>query len=80
MRIDGYTDAVGSDASNLTLSRNRAQAVATALTTMDIAAGRFHSEGHGKADPVASNDTADGRQLNRRVEVTLVGQKATAFD
>lgn len=80
VRIDGYTDAVGSDASNLTLSRNRAQAVATALTTMDIAAGRFHSEGHGKADPVASNDTADGRQLNRRVEVTLVGQKATAFD
>jgi len=80
VRIDGYTDAVGSDAFNLILSRNRALAVAKALTAMEISANRFQSEGHGKADPVASNETAGGRQLNRRVEVTLVGQKATAFD
>ena len=80
VRIDGYTDAVGSDVSNLALSRNRALAVAKALSAMDIDAGRFQSDGHGKADPVATNDTADGRQLNRRVEVTLVGQKATAFN
>lgn len=80
VRVDGYTDAVGSDASNLTLSRNRARAVAAALSAMNVEPSRLLAAGYGKADPVASNNTTEGRQLNRRVEVTLVGQKAAAFN
>jgi outer membrane protein OmpA-like peptidoglycan-associated protein len=80
LRIDGYTDSVGSDASNLTLSRNRARSVADALAGMGANGDRFVLEGHGEASPVASNANADGRQLNRRVEVTLVGQRASSFD
>jgi outer membrane protein OmpA-like peptidoglycan-associated protein len=80
VRIDGFTDSVGSDASNLTLSRNRARAVATALTTMAVDPGRMEMFGHGEATPVASNGTPAGRQLNRRVEVSLIGQRATSFN
>ncbi|HEX7944458.1 MAG TPA: OmpA family protein [Phenylobacterium sp.] len=80
VRIDGFTDSVGSDAANLTLSRNRARAVATTLTTMAVARGRMQMFGHGEATPVASNGTPAGRQLNRRVEVSLVGQRATSFN
>ena len=80
VRIDGFTDSVGTDAANLTLSRNRARAVATALTTMGVAAGRMQMFGHGEATPVASNGTPAGRQLNRRVEVSLIGQRATSFN
>jgi outer membrane protein OmpA-like peptidoglycan-associated protein len=79
LRIDGYTDAVGSDASNLTLSRNRARSVADALEVMGVDTGRFVLDGHGKAMPVATNATAEGRQLNRRVEVTLIGERASTF-
>ncbi len=80
LRIDGFTDAVGSTASNLNLSRNRAQAVADALAGMGVDPARFQIEGHGKATPVATNDTAAGRQLNRRVEVALLGQRADSFN
>ncbi|CAN5134128.1 hypothetical protein BH11PSE2_BH11PSE2_16930 [soil metagenome] len=80
VRIDGFTDSVGSDASNMTLSRNRARAVASALTTMGIEAGRMQMFGHGEATPVATNGTPAGRQLNRRVEVSLIGQKASSFN
>jgi outer membrane protein OmpA-like peptidoglycan-associated protein len=80
LRIDGYTDTVGKAASNLTLSRSRAAAVADALAAMGADPARFQLEGHGQADPVASNDTAAGRQQNRRVEVTLIGQKASSFN
>ncbi len=80
LRIDGYTDSVGSVAYNLTLSRNRARAVADALEVMGVSADRFELEGHGKADPVATNATAEGRQLNRRVDVTLIGQRANTFN
>lgn len=80
LRIDGFTDSVGTDAANLTLSRNRARAVANALTTMGVAPRRMQMYGHGEATPVASNGTAAGRQLNRRVEVSLVGQRASSFN
>lgn len=80
VRIDGFTDSVGSDASNLVLSRNRARAVGTALTAMGIDGRRLQMFGHGETSPVASNGTPAGRQLNRRVEVSLVGQRATSFN
>ena len=79
LRIDGYTDSVGSAASNLTLSQNRARSVADALSAAGLNPGRFQLAGHGEAMPVASNSTAAGRQLNRRVEVTLVGRRASEF-
>ena len=80
VRIDGFTDAVGSAASNLALSRARADSVAHALSEQGVNPQRLSLNGHGEADPVASNADAAGRQLNRRVEVTLVGQRAESFN
>ncbi len=79
VRIDGFTDSVGTAASNLTLSRDRARSVGHALAEMGVDAGRLQLAGHGESSPVASNGDAAGRQLNRRVEVTLVGQRAASF-
>ena len=70
VRIDGYTDSVGSPGSNVTLSQNRAQSVAATLAATGVDPARLEMLGHGEAAPVATNDTAEGRQLNRRVEVT----------
>lgn len=67
--IEGHTDSVGEDAYNLSLSQRRAQAVVAWLTQNGIAAARPNAVGKGETMPVASNDSADGRALNRRVEV-----------
>ncbi len=80
LRIDGYTDSVGSAASNVELSRNRARSVADILAAAGVESSRFQLDGHGETSPVASNATPEGRQLNRRVEVTLVGQQASTFE
>jgi outer membrane protein OmpA-like peptidoglycan-associated protein len=77
--IDGNTDSVGSAASNIQLSRDRAASVASALEVMGVDTGRFRLAGRGEASPVATNATAEGRQLNRRVEVTLIGRRAAEF-
>ena len=69
--IEGFTDNVGSDASNMTLSRNRANTVSNYLTTHGIPAARITANGKGEALPVAGNENPAGRQLNRRVEVTI---------
>lgn len=69
--IDGYTDSQGSDASNLVLSQRRAEAVSGYLGSRGIAASRITASGRGESLPVAGNDNAAGRQLNRRVEVTI---------
>lgn len=74
VQIDGFTDSVGSEAYNDDLSKRRADAVEAALTERGIDASRIGTEGYGKAYPVASNDNAGGRQLNRRVEV-VIGQE-----
>ena len=79
LRIDGYTDSVGTADANLELSRDRARSVADALATAGVDPSRFQLEGHGEDLPIASNETAEGRQLNRRVEVTLVGRQASEF-
>ncbi len=70
--IGGHTDAQGSEAGNLALSRNRAEAVLTALIVAKAPPGRLTAKGYGEALPVASNDTAAGRALNRRIEFTLI--------
>lgn len=67
--IEGHTDSVGSDESNRELSLRRAEAVQRALTDRRIAADRVQVNGLGEGYPVASNDSAEGRQRNRRVEV-----------
>jgi outer membrane protein OmpA-like peptidoglycan-associated protein len=69
LSIEGHTDAEGQDAYNLDLSKRRAAAVVKWLTTAGIDAKRLGSQGFGKTKPVASNDTAAGRALNRRVEL-----------
>lgn len=67
--IAGHTDAQGSDDHNRDLSNRRAQAVVAWLVGHGIAADRLQAEGHGESRPVASNDSAEGRALNRRVEL-----------
>ena len=67
--IEGHTDWVGSDAYNLRLSQRRAQAVVNWLIAHGIARERMRAFGRGEREPIASNETAAGRQLNRRTEV-----------
>jgi outer membrane protein OmpA-like peptidoglycan-associated protein len=68
--IHGHTDAIGSDASNLDLSRRRADAVKGALVERHgIAAERLATEGYGASQPRATNETLEGRSRNRRVEL-----------
>jgi len=72
--VEGHTDSVGSDDYNLTLSQKRAQAVRDYLVQQGIPDGAIASRGLGKSAPVATNDTAEGRQQNRRVELVLTGE------
>jgi outer membrane protein OmpA-like peptidoglycan-associated protein len=74
LEVEGHTDAVGSDDYNQQLSENRASAVRDYLVQQGIADSAIVSRGLGKAQPVATNDTADGRQQNRRVELVLSGE------
>jgi outer membrane protein OmpA-like peptidoglycan-associated protein len=69
--LAGHTDSTGSDEHNLELSRRRAQAVANFLSTQNVNSARFSTQGYGKSDPIASNDTPEGRSQNRRVEVAI---------
>jgi outer membrane protein OmpA-like peptidoglycan-associated protein len=71
VQIDGFTDSVGSDTYNESLSQRRATAVKDALVSRGIDATRIATEGYGKAYPVANNGDSGGRQLNRRVEVVI---------
>lgn len=68
----GHTDATGSDASNQTLSVNRAQAVANYLGSRGVVKARLGVRGYGESTPIASNDTEEGRSENRRVEIKIV--------
>ena len=67
--ITGYTDSIGSDAYNLKLGQRRAESVKQCLVDRGIPATRIITKSKGKADPVASNATEEGRQANRRVEI-----------
>ena len=73
IRITGHTDAVGSDEANQILSEGRANAVRADLIQRGVAAERIEAEGKGEKEPVADNDTEEGRQLNRRVEFIITG-------
>lgn len=69
--VEGFTDSTGSDSHNLALSGQRAYAVRTALMRQGIDSARVTARGYGKASPVSGNETAAGRQMNRRVEIVL---------
>lgn len=71
VQIEGFTDSTGDAAYNQVLSERRAGAVQVALQEMGIAPGRVAMRGYGESNPVAVNDTASNRQLNRRVEIVL---------
>jgi outer membrane protein OmpA-like peptidoglycan-associated protein len=71
--IEGHTDSVGSDEYNQDLSERRAQSVRDYFVRGGIPEGAVDARGFGKAEPVASNETSEGRQQNRRVELVLSG-------
>ena len=73
LQIEGYTDAIGSDEYNQTLSEKRAEAVRDYLVSSGVSMNNVAAQGMGKADPVADNSTAAGRKLNRRVEMIVSG-------
>ena len=70
--VEGHTDAMGSDAYNQALSERRAQAVKRYLVSAGVDASRLETMGYGESQPVASNDTEDGRAMNRRVELNVL--------
>ena len=71
--VAGHTDAVGSEAFNQDLSERRAESVRDYFVQQGIQSSAIEAHGFGKTDPIASNDTPEGRQQNRRVELVLSG-------
>jgi len=75
IQIAGYTDSTGSEAYNQQLSERRAQVVKNALAGQGVNPARMTVIGYGESKPVAGNDTEAGRQMNRRVEITIAPQR-----
>jgi outer membrane protein OmpA-like peptidoglycan-associated protein/tetratricopeptide (TPR) repeat protein len=74
VEVDGYTDNRGDDKSNIKLSEARSKAVLEYLIKKGILASRIANKGYGKDQPIASNDSEEGRQMNRRVELKIIGK------
>lgn len=74
--IVGHTDSVGTDAYNLDLSQRRALAASAYLQSLGVPAARLQTQGKGESEPITSNDTEDGRQRNRRVEIAIYASEA----
>ena len=74
-RVEGHTDSWGEPDANQRLSIARAQAVKAFVVGRGVAAGRIETVGRGEVDPIASNETPEGRQNNRRVEFANLGQR-----
>ncbi len=73
--VEGHTDSTGSDAYNLTLSKNRAQAVTNFLVNEGISSGRIDTKWYGESQPKYDNSTVEGRAKNRRVELAIVANE-----
>ena len=80
VRVEGHTDSKGSDAYNIKLSQRRSNSVRDYLISHGIEADRLVGVGYGETRPVATNDTAEGRAQNRRVEFTILDQEGIAPD
>ena len=74
--VQGHTDSIGSAAYNQRLSERRARAVANYLENLGVRSSRLETVGYGKSQPRATNSTAEGRQLNRRVEIKIRANQA----
>lgn len=72
IEISGHTDNTGTDAINEKLSQARADAVKNYLMAADVASNRIQSKGYGSLKPIATNETEEGRQTNRRVEFSIL--------
>lgn len=73
--VEGHTDDTGSESYNLTLSKNRAQAVTTYLVNNGLSRGRFDTKWYGESQPKYDNTTENGRAKNRRVELAIVANE-----
>ncbi len=73
--IEGHTDSDGTDEHNLDLSKQRAQSVANYLAGLSVDATRMTQMGYGESQPVMSNDTAEGKAANRRVEIAIMANE-----
>lgn len=71
-KIEGHTDAIGSDSYNMDLSRQRAQSVVDYLVSKGVDRNRLEIVAHGESKPIADNNSPEGRAMNRRVEVNLI--------
>jgi outer membrane protein OmpA-like peptidoglycan-associated protein len=80
IEIFGYTDNTGKPEYNLTLSQKRAESVKTYLISKGLVSSRFKTSGFGIADPIATNDTPDGRSQNRRVEFAITANQKMIED
>ena len=76
VQIDGHTDSRGNAAFNTRLSRLRADAVLRALAARGVEKSRLSARGLGPTQPIAPNNTAAGRELNRRVELSIIERQA----
>lgn len=70
--LEGHTDSTGTEEHNLTLSKQRAQSVANHLAQLGVNPTRFTIMGYGESQPIATNDTTEGRKLNRRVDLGIM--------
>jgi OOP family OmpA-OmpF porin len=80
IEVAGYTDSQGREEMNLNLSQQRAEAVLQALLARRVPTGSFVAQGYGEADPIADNETEEGREANRRIEFRLVTPDAAPTD
>jgi outer membrane protein OmpA-like peptidoglycan-associated protein len=70
--IEGHTDDTGTDDHNMTLSKERAQSVSLFLATLNVLSARFSITGYGETQPIVTNDTPEGQQKNRRVDIAII--------
>jgi outer membrane protein OmpA-like peptidoglycan-associated protein len=76
IRVEGFTDSIGSASYNERLSERRADSVSNYLEDLGVRGARIDSIGYGESHPRATNSTANGRQLNRRVEIHIIANQA----
>ncbi len=72
IEISGFTDNIGTDSYNLDLSKRRAQSVVDYLTKNGVAKARLEAKGYGETEAIATNETDEGRQKNRRTEFKVI--------
>jgi outer membrane protein OmpA-like peptidoglycan-associated protein len=70
--IEGHTDNTGTNDYNMALSKDRAQSVSQYLATVEVKSARFSIAGYGETQPIVTNDSPEGRQKNRRVDIAVI--------